>query len=642
MAGTSRSQPVGRRGISLRAVLIGLAATPLNAYWITYTYWRLGYLIDRPSLIYYNCVLYLVGLVGVNALLRRWRPRWVLSVGELLTIYLMLSLATAWCGVDFLTDLPEAISNPFWFASPSNQWEEMVLPYLPGWLTVSEMEVIGGLFEGYSTFYRTRVVAAWLGPTLWWTAMVTALMLAFVCLSSILRRRWSDEDKLLFPAATVPLQIADRRYGLFRSKVMWAGLLLAAGMEAINTIHGLRPAVPGIPFYFDIGPYLQGMPPWDAIRQTGMELRPLAVAVCYLMPLDLLFSLWLFNLMFKTQIMVSSHLGWTTNIWTGFPYVDYQGLGGFLALLASVLWLDRHYLRQVVQKVLGLRSPLDDSEEAFSYRGAVLGLAVALGFLFYFFSRGGMRPPLTLFWAAHFLLLGLAATRIRAQLAPPTLELWWIGPNHFLPMVIGSKSMSREAQAMMWLTYPITREFNSNPQPWTLEAFKLADSGGIDRKKMAWLMVAITPVAAMSVFWATLHVVYGAGVHSNADPGGEDHALDVPQLLESALQNPAGPDYSALLAVGVGVVITVALMAVKMRLVGWPLHPVALPIACAWVTDEYLPSIFTAWLIKAVMMRYGGLRLHRQGLTFFLGVIIGSAMAVFLRTIIAWIADVPL
>ena len=99
------------RTVSLRAVLIGLVATPLNAYWLTYTYWHFGYLIDRPSLIYYNCVLYLVGLVGVNALLRRWRPRWAFSTGELLTLYLMLSLATAWCGVDFLTDLPEAIHS---------------------------------------------------------------------------------------------------------------------------------------------------------------------------------------------------------------------------------------------------------------------------------------------------------------------------------------------------------------------------------------------------------------------------------------------------------------------------------------------------------------------------------------------------
>jgi hypothetical protein len=164
----------------------------------------------------------------------------------------------------------------------------------------------------------------------------------------------------------------------------------------------------------------------------------------------------------------------------------------------------------------------------------------------------------------------------------------------------------------------------------------------MDRGRLAWLMVAMAPVAAMSVFWATLHVGYSSGVAGNADPEADDHALDVPELLANALNNPAGPDYSALLAVGAGVVSTVVLMALKMRFVGWPLHPVALPIACAWATDWYLPAIFTAWLIKAVIIRYGGLRLHRQGLTFFLGVIIGSAAVVFLRTIVTWVSGVPL
>jgi hypothetical protein len=87
---------------------------------------------------------------------------------------------------------------------------------------------------------------------------------------------------------------------------------------------------------------------------------------------------------------------------------------------------------------------------------------------------------------------------------------------------------------------------------------------------------------------------------------------------------------------------TVALMAMKMHFLGRPLHPVALPIACAWIMDAYLPAVFIAWLIKAAIMRYGGLRLHRLALPFFLGLIVGSAVVVFLRTIIASILDVRL
>jgi len=641
MTDTSRGQPVPRRGVSLRAILIGLAAAPLNVYWMTYTYWHFGH-GSESSLIYSNCVCYLVGLVGINALLRRWRPRWRLSGGELLTIYLLLSISTAWCGVDFVSDMPEAISNPFWFATPSNQWDQLVLPYLPTWLTVSQPEVISGFFEGDASLYRRHVLLAWLKPVLWWTAMATALMLAYVSLSSIFRRRWCDDERLLFPAAIVPLQIAEERHALFRSRTMWAGLLLAAGMETVNLIHGLFPAFPGIPFSWDLRPYIEEVPPWNAIRWATVGVWPMVVGICYLMPLDLAFSLWFFNVMFKAQLILASHFGWTTNTITGFPYIDNQSLGGFIALLASVLWLDRRYLAQVGRKVVGLRSPLDESREAMSYRGAVLLLAIVTGFLAYFFGRGGMPVWLTMGWVANFLLLGLAVTRIRAQLAPPAFELWNIGPNHLLPRVLGTRITTPRAQGMMWITYPMGREFGNSPQPWTLEAFKLTDAEHRERRSLSWALVAITPVAVMSVFWATLHVVYGAGVASNADPYAGDHMLDVPYYLSTALENPTGPDYASLGAIAAGMASTVALMAMKMRFLWWPLHPVALPIACAWVMDAYVPAVFTAWLIKAVIMRYGGLRLHRQALPFFLGLIIGSAVVSFLRTITASVLNIPL
>ena len=194
----------------------------------------------------------------------------------------------------------------------------------------------------------------------------------------------------------------------------------------------------------------------------------------------------------------------------------------------------------------------------------------------------------------------------------------------------------------MWLTYPVTREFDYNPQPWTLEALKLTEGGRMDRRRLAWLMIAMTPVAVFSVFWATLHVTYHAGVWSNADPGANDHALDTPWMLANALSNPAGPDRSALAAVGVGLVCTVLLMALKMQFTWFPLHPVALPIACAWVTDGFLTAIFIAWLVKGLIMRYGGLRLHQRALQFFLGVIIGSAITTFLRSLIAWATNIPL
>jgi hypothetical protein len=631
-----------RAAVSLRAVLIGLVGIPLNTYWMTLTYWRFGNDAGTPYPVYYNCVFYLFALAGLNTILRRRRPQWAFSLGELLTIYVMLSVATAWCGVDLLMPLPEAVCNSFWFASPGNRWADILWPNIPQWLTVADLDVIRGFFDGDTNPYRRSILLAWAGPALWWTAVATALMLAYVCLTSIFRRRWADDEKLLFPITIVPLQIAEERHQLSRSKVMWAGFALVAIFELLATLHGFFPAVPVIPFYFDLGPWIQQFPPWDAYRWKGVGLWPILIGLSYLMPLDLAFSLWFFNLFWKAQLIISKHFAWTTDTAGGFPYVDMQSLGGLIALLVSVLWLDRRYLLQVLRKIAGLRSPLDDSDEPMSYRGAILGLAVAIGFISYVFGRAGMASWVSLGWIANLLLIGLALTRIRAQLGPPHFEQVGMGPNQFLPALVGSTAISPTGQAMLWLSYPFTMHHAQNPQPWTLETYKMADAGRMERKRLPWVLVLTTAVVVPSLFWATLHVLYNIGARAGADPFASGHARQVPIQLASMLENPTGANSSLLGAMGVGFLGTAALMVLKLRLYAWPLHPVAFPIASAWVMDTALPAVFIAWLAKAVIMRYGGLRSYRAALPFFLGMILSSSVIGFVRMTIGAILDVDM
>ncbi len=636
-------RPRGARPpVSLRAVLIGLLGIPLNTYWMTLTYWRFGNDAGTPYPVYYNCVFYLFALAGLNTILRRRRPRWAFSLGELLTIYVMLSVATAWCGVDLLLPLPEAVCNSYWFANPGNRWADVIWPNLPTWLTVSDLDLISGFFTGDSDPYRSSVLLAWVSPALWWTAFATALMLAYVCLSSLLRRRWVDEEKLLFPMTIVPLHIAEERHRLSRSKVMWAGFALVGVFEVLATLHGFFPAVPVIPFYFDLGPWIDQYPPWNAYRWKGIGLWPILIGLSYLMPLDLAFSLWFFNLLWKAQLILSTHLAWTTNTASGFPYVDMQSFGGLVALLASVLWLDRRYLLQVLRRALGLPSPIDDAEEPMSHRAAVLGFAVAIGFLSYMFARGGMAIWLSLCWIANLLLIGLVLTRIRAQLGPPHFEQVGMGPSTLLPAIFGSTGISPRGQAMLWLSYPFTMHHAQNPDPWTLETYKLGELGRVQLKRLPWVLVLTTLVVVPSLFWASLHVLYHIGARAGADPFASGHASQVPLQLASMLQNPTGTNSSLLEAVGAGFAITAFLMMLKLRFYAWPLHPVAFPIASAWVMDSALPAVFIAWLVKAVVMRYGGLRLYRATLPFFLGMILSSSVIGFVRMTIGAIFDLEM
>ena len=78
-------------------------------------------------------------------------------------------------------------------------------------------------------------------------------------------------------------------------------------------------------------------------------------------------------------------------------------------------------------------------------------------------------------------------------------------------------------------------------------------------------------------------------------------------------------------AVGAGVAITVALTILRVRFLWWPFHPIGLVLAPVWAMHMLATSVFIAWLIKVIVMRFGGLRGFRMALPFFLGLVLGDA-----------------
>ena len=47
----------------------------------------------------------------------------------------------------------------------------------------------------------------------------------------------------------------------------------------------------------------------------------------------------------------------------------------------------------------------------------------------------------------------------------------------------------------------------------------------------------------------------------------------------------------------------------------------------------WLP-LFTSWLLKGLILRYGGLKGYRRALPFFMGLVVGEFMAGFIRTVL--------
>ena len=63
---------------------------------------------------------------------------------------------------------------------------------------------------------------------------------------------------------------------------------------------------------------------------------------------------------------------------------------------------------------------------------------------------------------------------------------------------------------------------------------------------------------------------------------------------------------------------------VKNRFVGFPIHPIGLAVGLPHPVQIIWPSVFFAWLCKALILKYGGARLYVRLRPLFLGMVLGS------------------
>jgi hypothetical protein len=84
------------------------------------------------------------------------------------------------------------------------------------------------------------------------------------------------------------------------------------------------------------------------------------------------------------------------------------------------------------------------------------------------------------------------------------------------------------------------------------------------------------------------------------------------------------PNVGGSVAIGVGRILTALLVCARHYYWWWPLHPVGYALVGSLVTTYLWPPLWISCLIKALILRYGGLGGYRRYIPFFLGLIMGE------------------
>ena len=611
---------VGR--ITWRSVLLGLFLIPINIWWVVVVEVK-WYTLDGSCLpLFVTPVFMLFLIVLLNQALRKLKPKLAFTRTELIVVYVMLVVSETMAGHDTLQNLMGSIGHAFWYASPENRWDELFHRYIPKWLMMFDMNALRGFYEGGTSFYREKYIIPWIKPLFFWAVFVMLLVWVMACINIMIRRQWAEREKLSYPIVRLPVEITKETAfsDFFRNKVMWYGFGTAFSIGVLNGLHYLNPAVPWIKYIklYNIGIYFTEAP-WDAMGWTPISMYPFMIGLAFFLPADLSFSCWFFYVFRKMQQVVGKAAG--LHQVPGFPFFNEQASGGWIALAIVALFASRRQIAAVWKKALGMGVALD-KDEPMSYRATVLGFIAGVIGLFLFSRAMGMSYPFIIVFFSIYFLLSLAMTRVRAELGSPH-EIYFVNPHDIMAATLGTRIMDNPTKTAMACFYWFNRCYRNHPMPNQIEAFKMAEETGTDNRGLLKVIIAATAFSIFFVYWAHLHLLYREG--AAIATGYKDWVgWESFNRLARWMNEPSGPQGTRIAAMIGGFVFTFFLKYMRTLFVWWPFHPAGYALAVSFAMDYFWFAFFVSWLIKTVIIRYGGMKAHRNAIPFFFGLILGD------------------
>ncbi len=90
-----------------------------------------------------------------------------------------------------------------------------------------------------------------------------------------------------------------------------------------------------------------------------------------------------------------------------------------------------------------------------------------------------------------------------------------------------------------------------------------------------------------------------------------------------------------------GVIVTLFLSYMRAAFFWWPFHPLGYALSISWTMSVFWFSCFVAWLIKGLILRYGGMTLYIRARPWFLGMVLGEFGMAVVWTLVSALTDSP-
>lgn len=650
------------RAITFRSVLLGLCGvvlicglTPYNDYALNNTF-----LVGNNLPLGVIMLTFLFALL-VNGPLSRFYPAWTFSSGEIAVAFSMTLVSCALPSSGLMRYFPGSLVGPFWHARGNAEYLSLLQSLnLPRWIFPGfrgngpadwmndpiVTDFMGRTPEGESPPYW-----AWVTPAVTWGVFLFALYGALLCMVTLVRRQWFENERLPFPLAQIQLALVEqpgpRRFlnDSLARRTFWIAFAAVFILHLWNGLQNYYPEhFPRIWVYYDFS-RLFTEPPYKYVDQKLKDAAIFftAVGVTYYLSTPVAFSLWFF---FILQQVYKMALGTWMNDANLYGTQD-EHLGGVFAFALTVLWVGRHQWRLVLAQAFRGERPGEARGRYLSYPFAFWGFVGCAAIMCGWLWLAGCTLIGAIVLVMLLLLLFFIIARIIAetgiihgQLQVPMYKPWQLLAMYGWPRAVPMETFYHSA-----MLQDVHYDFREIVPVYASHGLKLTDQTIFDRagstadrktgrRIIGLLMLSLLVgyvVSFGSTLWTEYHYAWTRDVAAispinswgaNSNPYGQIMGASV-QYQKSNYH----PVHSPIGHIGAGFIITAVLAFLRLTYTWWPLHPIGFLMLGTFPAAHLWFSIMIGWLCKVLILRFGGARMYLNAKPFFLGLIVGESAA---------------
>jgi len=627
-------------GISARGIILGLVLVIVISFIVCYAELVTARILIGSQQLPPAVIAVFVLVILVNKGLRRISGRLRLSATELTMIYCMMLLAALISARGIVEKLIPVLVTSNYFADSNNKWNELYSPHIKPWLVPFDVKGGPNQLVAQRYFEGLRVGEhipwhLWITPMIAWGTLCLLIIFAFLCLATIIRSQWSDNERLSFPLAQPVLEMIREKEGvtLFGNRFLWIGFAIPVFVYGLNGLGAWFPNLPNIPASYPCAQFT--LPPWNAMGGMRAYLSFAGIGLAFLLSSEVIFSLWFFYIFAQLQGVMANSLGWPMDGMPMYPcwlIIGYQVAGAYIALSAYMAYSARDHLKMVGRCVLQ-REKVDDSNELIPYRVAVYGLVICFLLILVWCRLAGMSV-----WLAA-LEMGVFMFVVAVVLARSTAEAGLFmtetsfRPVDLIRMFAPIQSLGPGNLTMMaFMDGTFIRDQRGLILTGILDGLKVSDGSGAKRRGLLPGFIAAVVLALVFASIVQIWLPYTRGaihLYSYIMQGNNVWAF-TDYRAAMAGNAPTTLDWRGPTFFVVGVGFTVLLSYLRSMFFWWPFHPLGYALCGSWTMVVMWFSCLVAWIIKVPVLRYGGMRLYVRARPFFIGMMLGEfAMAVF-------------